>query len=120
MKLTLSLFILVSLSLFSCTSGKSTVNNSLIGKWEGTDERGKTRALLTINPSDLEYVEDGRSSKRSYSLSDEDKTVKIEGYDERFVPYFVDDKTMRLGLSDVDARKAHAPLISILTFHRQE
>jgi hypothetical protein len=98
-------------------------SQSLLGTWEGTDEQGRINVLLLISPSDLvlQQGENGKSTRHPYTLSEgaRHKEMKIDGFEERFIVYFDDEETMRLELTEADARQVAVPEISMLTFHRR-
>lgn len=129
MKIALSLLICVSISFFACTVDKLPEDSQLLGSWEGRNEQGKIEVLLTVDTGYLvfEYIGSGKSTRHSYTLNEgssegaRTKEIKIEGLlEERFIVRFIDEETMRLDLTEADARKPHAPVISMVTFHRRK
>lgn len=129
MKIALSLLICVSISFVTCRVDKLPEDSQLLGSWEGRNEQGKIEVLLTVDTGYLvfEYIESGKSIRHSYTLYEgfyegaRTKEIKIEGiFEERFIVRFIDENTMRLDLSEDNARKPDVPSVSMVTFHRRK
>lgn len=103
-------------------TAKTTAFTSLLGRWEGFDDKNQLVAHLTIEEYHLqiEYLEDPASvSRRGYKTSREGNqiVIRVENIKEPLT-IELDEHRLRFELNDEDRRKPDVPALTMLTFRR--